>query len=79
MSAVDIHQHLWPAPFVAALSERSEPPRRVGSTLVLVEGSYEVALAAHDAEARVAGLDRDGSDVAVLALQPALGIAHLPD
>jgi hypothetical protein len=45
---------------------------------VLVEGSYEVDLAAHDAEARVAALDRDEIDVAVLSLQPTLGIFDLP-
>jgi len=60
MTSVDVHQHLWPAPFVAALSRRSRPPRLEGSALVLVEGSYEVDLAAHDPEARVAALDRDG-------------------
>jgi hypothetical protein len=78
MPAVDIHQHLWPAPFVAALSRRTEPPRLDGSTLVLVEGTYQVDLAAHDIETRVAALDRDGIDVAVLSLQPTLGIADLP-
>ena len=78
MPAVDVHQHFWPAPFVTALSRRSEPPRLDGSTLVLVEASYQVDLAAHDAEARVAALDRDGIDVAVLSLQPTLGVSRLP-
>jgi hypothetical protein len=78
MAVVDIHQHLWPAPFVEALNRRTRPPRLDGSTLELVEGSYQVDLAAHDAETRVAALDRDGIDIAVLSLQPTLGIADLP-
>src|SRR5262249_59113163 len=63
MTAVDVHQHLWPAPFVDALSRRSAPPRLDGSTLVLVEGSYQIDLAAHDAEAPAAALDRDAIDI----------------
>src|SRR5690349_10284336 len=78
MPTVDVHQHLWPAPFISALASRPNPPRLDGSTLHLAEGSYEVDLPAHDPELRIAALDRDGIDVAVLSLQPTLGIAGLP-
>ncbi len=78
MPTVDIHQHFWPPRFVKALAQRREPPRLDGSTLVLVEGSYQVDLGAHDAETRIAALDRDGIDLAVLSLQPTLGIGGLP-
>jgi len=79
MPTVDVHQHFWPAPFVAELARRRRPPRLSGSTLVLEEGAYEVDLDAHDAERRLALLDRDGIDIAVLSLQPTLGIAGLPE
>ena len=78
MPTVDVHQHFWPASFVAELARRRTPPRLSGSTLVLEEGTYVVDLDAHDAEARLAVLDRDGIDIAVLSLQPTLGIAGLP-
>ncbi len=78
MPTVDVHQHFWPAPFVAELARRRTPPRLSGSTLVLEEATHEVDLDAHDAEARLLVLDRDGIDVAVLSLQPTLGIAGLP-
>ncbi len=79
MPTVDVHQHFWPGPFVAELARRRTPPRLSGSTLVLEEGTYEVELDAHDAEARLAVLDRDGIDVAVLSLQPTLGVTELPE
>lgn len=41
------------------------------------EGSFQVDLASHDPERRLAALDRDGIDVAVLSLQPSLGIERL--
>jgi predicted TIM-barrel fold metal-dependent hydrolase len=74
----DVHQHLWPPELVAALRERSEPPFIRGAELVTVEGSFAVDLSLHDAERRIAALDRDGVDVAVLSLQPTLGIDGLP-
>ncbi len=77
MSAVDFHQHLWPEVFIAALARRSEPPFVHGEELVTPEGAFAFDRAAHDPEARIAGLDRDGIDVAVLSLQSSLGIEAL--
>jgi len=71
---VDLHQHLWPRSFIEALCARSEPPSLVGDQLVTVEGAFPFDAAAHDPEARLRLLDRDGIDVAVLSLQPSLGI-----
>lgn len=41
------------------------------------EGAFAVDLASHDPALRIAALDRDGIDVAVLSLQPSLGIERL--
>jgi 6-methylsalicylate decarboxylase len=79
MPRIDVHQHLWPPAFVDALRRRTSPPRLEGATLELAEGTYEIDLAAQDAAARVALLDRAGIDVAVLSLQPTLGVWALPE
>jgi hypothetical protein len=79
MPRVDVHQHLWPEPFVEALRRRTSPPRVEGTTLELVEGTFPIDLAAQDWEARLAALDGEGIDVAVLSLQPTLGIWALPE
>ncbi len=73
----DVHQHLWPDAFVAALRARREVPYLRKSDLVTPEGSFPVALEAHDPERRIAMLDRDAIDVAVVSLQPSLGIELL--
>ena len=78
MPGVDLHQHLWPPSFIEALSERSEPPCLVGDRLVTAEGAFPFSAAAHDPEARLRLLDRDGIDSAVLSLQPSLGLETLP-
>lgn len=72
--SVDVHQHLWPEGFVAALAAREEPPFLRGSTLELDEGSYEIDLRDHDLGRRLAAMDRDEVDLAVVSLQPTLGI-----
>jgi hypothetical protein len=79
VTTYDIHQHLWPAPFVAALRARSAPPRLDGETLVTREGRFEVDLRDHDTDARLRALDRDEIEVAVLSLQPSLGLDELDD
>jgi predicted TIM-barrel fold metal-dependent hydrolase len=79
MPTVDLHQHLWPEPFRAALARRDRPPRLSGSVLELDgERASEVDLGAHDLDARLALLDRCGIDVAVVSLQPTLGLDRLP-
>jgi 6-methylsalicylate decarboxylase len=76
---VDIHQHLWPEPFVAALGRRTSVPRLRGSVLELAhEPAVEIDLAAYDPDRRLTLLDRDEIDVAVVSLSPALGIGGLP-
>lgn len=77
MTSFDLHQHLWPPPFVDALRSRSAPPMLRGSTLTTTEGSFDLDLRVHDPEQRVAALDRDGVDVGVLSLQPTLGAERL--
>lgn len=72
MTSVDVHQHLWPDGLVAALRRRRKPPRLDGSVLELDEGTVEVDVQAHSAPRRLAELDRDGIDVAVVSLQPTL-------
>jgi predicted TIM-barrel fold metal-dependent hydrolase len=69
----DVHQHLWPESFLAVLSNRRSAPFLRGSELVTPEGSFTVDLARHDPERRIASLDHDGIEVAVLSLQPSLG------
>ena len=51
----DIHQHLWPAPFLSALRARRRPPRLVEWTLELPgDAPYAVDPAAHDVDRRAA-------------------------
>src|SRR5262245_52758071 len=78
MSRYDLHQHLWPDAFVAALRARSRPPRIEEGELITGEGRFPVDLVDHDPERRVEALDKDGLDVAVLSLQPSLGLDALP-
>ncbi len=70
---IDVHQHLWPAPFIAALRDRSAPPRLDGWTLELFGGDrIAVDPAAHDPERRAG----DG-EVICLAASASLGIDRL--
>lgn len=78
MATYDVHQHLWPERFVAALRARTTPPLLAGNELRTVEGRFPVDLAAHEPEARIRALERDEIDVAVLSLQTSLGLETLP-
>ena len=55
----DVHQHLWPAPFLAALRARRTPPRLVGWTLEL-PGERPYAIDPADARRRPARRPRRG-------------------
>ena len=77
MATHDVHQHLWPEPFVAALRSRREPPLLDGDVLITREGRFPIRPESHDPEARVRLLDLDGIDVAVLSLQTSLGLERL--
>jgi 6-methylsalicylate decarboxylase len=77
--ATDVHQHLWPEPFVAALSARTGPPRLSGSDLYLDgEPVWPLDLELHELGTRLALLDRWELDRAVVSLQPTLGLERLP-
>jgi len=76
MPTIDLHQHLWPEPFLQALARRKSPPRLAGSVLELAgERASEIDLGAHDLDARLALLDQCEIDIAVVSLQPTLDIA----
>jgi hypothetical protein len=78
---VDVHQHLWPEPLIAALRARRRPPRLRGWTLELAgEADYPVDPAWHDVAARTAQARADGLDLALVSLSSPLGIESLaPD
>jgi hypothetical protein len=73
-----MHQHLWPAAFVAALRARSTPPLIDGRELTTSEGRFVLDLGQHDLDTRMHALDRDEIDVAVVSLQTSLGFEALP-
>jgi hypothetical protein len=79
VTTFDIHQHLWPEGFVAALRARTAPPVLDGEQLTTREGRFEIALVDHDLAGRLRTLDRDGIDVAVVSLQTSLGLDALPE
>lgn len=79
MPTFDVHQHLLPAPVVEALHARSEPPRIVGRSLELREGSFPFEERDNDLGERIAVLDRDGTDVAVVSLAPTLEVEEHPE
>jgi len=78
MTTYDLHQHLWPEAFVAALGARTRPPHLVQSDLITGEGRFPVDLHDHDPERRLEELGQHEVDVAVLSLQPSLGLDLLP-
>jgi hypothetical protein len=76
---IDVHQHLWPAPFLAALRARPVAPRLDGWTLHLPgEPPFAVDPAHHDVGARVALAEEDGLALAAVAPSAALGLERLP-
>ena len=78
MTTYDVHQHLWPTPFIEALRARGTRPLLDGQALVTREGRFEIDLRDHETGVRLRALDRDEIDVAVLSLQPSLGLDELP-
>lgn len=74
MLAYDVHQHLWPEALIEGLRARRERPRLRGGVLELPSGDSDVDLGQHTLEARLALLDRDEIDVAVISCPPTLGL-----
>jgi len=81
---IDVHQHLWPAPFLDALARRSEPPflrpSRDGLATLVLAGEPEYAFdpAPHDPGRRLAELRADGVDRALVCMSTPLGVEKLP-
>jgi len=79
----DVHQHLWPEPFLAALERRTEPPclrrSRDGLTLVLA-GEPEAPFdpAPHDPARRRDEIRGDGVDRVLVCMSSPLGVETLP-
>ncbi len=79
LPSIDVHQHLWPEPFLDELRRRREPPRLRGWTLQLDgEPDYAVDPRAQDPRARAAQEHRDGTGRALVSLSSPLGIEWLP-
>ncbi|MEP7090352.1 MAG: amidohydrolase, partial [Nocardioidaceae bacterium] len=77
-SAVDLHQHLWPASLVDRLRARTRAPYLRGWTLhTLGEAPYEVEPEHHDVAARIAQDQTDGVALACVSLSAPLGIESL--
>lgn len=80
---IDVHQHLWTEPLVRALAMRRESPFiRVenGLTVLYLTGErpYVIDLASETPARRLALLEQDGLDRALLCLSSPLGIESLP-
>ena len=83
MTAIDVHQHLWPEPLLAALARRDRPPQMVrrGDGWILRtpgEDDWPVVLSDHDPDRRLRVLDAQGVDRALVAPSVPLGIEALP-
>ena len=77
MTTFDLHQHLLPEPFLEALRGRADAPFISGTVLTTRESAGELDLRVHDLEHRLAALDRDEIEVAVVSLQTTLGLESL--
>ncbi|MEI5672207.1 MULTISPECIES: amidohydrolase [unclassified Nocardioides] len=79
VSAIDLHQHLWPEPLLELLRRRTRAPYLRGWTLHTEgEAPYDVRPADHDVERRI-DLDRAaGTGLACVSLSAPLGLESLP-
>jgi hypothetical protein len=76
---IDVHQHLWPAQFVAALRGRRKPPRLEGWELQLPDQPrYRLDPIHHAVEARAAQAVSDGDTLVCVAPSAVLGLDRLP-
>ena len=74
LTAVDIHQHLWPPAFIDALAARPSPRCSTATCSTSPKGASRSTSRDHELETRLASLDAHGIDVAVVSLQPTLGL-----
>ena len=79
MFVTDVHQHLWPEPFLAVLRRRREPPRITGGWTLLLAGEppWEIEALAHDVGARAAQAVADGCELMLVSPSASLGIDRL--
>ncbi|MGI8556763.1 MAG: amidohydrolase family protein [Solirubrobacteraceae bacterium] len=80
---IDVHQHLWTEPFVAALATRDEFPfvRHADGDVVLHlagERPYLIDTQSEAATHRAALVESDGLDRALIAISSPLGVEALP-
>lgn len=76
---IDVHQHVWPEPFLAALRARRSAPRLDDWTLHTTgEPPYRVEPGDHSISARAELAAADGIDLALVSLSSPLGIESLP-
>jgi hypothetical protein len=83
MVKIDVHQHLWTAQLVEALSDRRDLPfvrREHGLTVLYLAGErpYVIDLSTEAPAHRAALVELDGLDRALLCLSSPLGIELLP-
>jgi hypothetical protein len=75
---IDLHQHVWPTPFLTALRGRTAAPRLEGWELELPgERAYSVAPADHDVAKRAALAAADGDEVVCVSVSTGLGLDRL--
>jgi hypothetical protein len=84
MVSTDVHQHLWPEGFVAALARRDQAPsahRDGRGWVVRVPGEPDSPFgpAAHDPAIRAADLHATGHARALLCMSTPLGVEALPE
>ena len=79
MPRFDVHQHFLAPPVLDVLRGRRDPPRLSGGSLELREGTFPFDERAHDLGERIALLDRDGIDVAVVSLAPTMETEAQPE
>jgi predicted TIM-barrel fold metal-dependent hydrolase len=82
-SRIDMHQHVWTEPLIEALGRRDSPPfaRPANGRFVLYasgEAPATVAGGPNAVDCRLAELDRDGIDRAVVSLSCPIGVESLP-
>lgn len=80
---IDIHQHLWTGPLVAALRQRKELPfvrDEHGLAVLFLAGErpYVIDLDSEAPDRRAALVEQDGLDRALVCLSSPLGIESLP-